>query len=128
MFMKTSTHTHLILSKKWTNLQWRPDHSVDSYLAEIAQLRAQHKSAGCTLSDDVVFVKLLTSLPAAFDTEASLMEDWAVPDLDRARTLLLKCEAACRKRKFEEYNAPVMDVSAFSFNATSPVNGGTSNL
>jgi hypothetical protein len=31
MFNRTTTHTHLMLSKKWANLQWRPEHSVDSY-------------------------------------------------------------------------------------------------
>ena len=82
MFNRTTTHTHLILSKKWANLQWRPEHTVDSYLAEIAQLCAQHKSAGCPITDDAAFVKTLSSLPVLFDTETSLMEDWPAPDLD----------------------------------------------
>ncbi len=50
----------------------------------MAQLRAQHKSANLPISDDIAFVKLISSLPEMFSTESSLMEDWKTPDLDRA--------------------------------------------
>lgn len=119
MFNRTNTHTQLILSKKWADLRWRSDHTVDSYLGEIAQLRAQHRSAGFPISDNIAFVKLISSLPALFDTEVSLMEDWELPDLDRARSLLLKRQDVVRKRKFEESHTPIIDVTAFEMKSES---------
>lgn len=117
-FNKNTTHTHLILTKKWSDLHWRGDHNVETYLADIAQLRAQHKSAGFPISDGAAFIKLISSLPQMFDTEVSLMEDWTTPDLDRARQLLLKRQNTVKKRKFEEANTPIMDATVFKMVAT----------
>lgn len=114
MFHKTTTHTQLVLSKKWANLAWRPEHTVDSFLAEIAQLRAQHKSAGFPIADNIAFVKILSALPSTFDTETSMMEDWPLPEMDRMRELLLKRENATRKRKFDEANTPIMEVASYA--------------
>ena len=127
MFNKTSLHTQLNLTKKWANLQWQPDHNVESFLGDIAQLRAQHKTAGVPISDDAAFVKLISSLPKTFDTEISVMEDWQKPDLDRARTLLLKRQNAMKKRKFEETNALMMEVSSFSMKQCQPSSSNDQN-
>ena len=121
MFNKNSIHKQLSLAKKWTNLQWRPDHTVDSFLGDIALLRAQHKTAECPISDDAAFVKLISSLPKVFDTEVSLMEDWEKPDLNRARELLLKQQNAVRKQKFEESNEPIMEASSYVMHSDAKV-------
>ncbi len=54
---------------------------METFLADIAQLRAQHESAGFPILDGEAFINLISLLPQMFDTEVSLMEDWTVPDL-----------------------------------------------
>ncbi len=103
-------HTHLILSKKWADLKWRPDHTIDSFMGEIAQLHGQHKSANVPINDETAFVKLISSLLQLFKTEALIMEDWNKPDLDQVRALFLKHQDAVWKRKFKESNPPLLDV------------------
>jgi hypothetical protein len=122
MFLRSDPDARLQLAKRMANLQWNTSHHVDSFLADLADIRAAHQSTGVTISENDIFVKLLSCLPAEFDVERSLMAQWPSPDMAKARNVLIQRQFILLKRKRgEEFSTtPTVEGTSFHMSNTPP--------
>ena len=113
MFINIQTRLHL--TSKLASLSWTTDDHVDSFLGKIAKIRTAYRNAGVVLDEMELFCRMLDRLPQEFDLLKLIMQGWAAPDFDRARTALLQYQEDLRKkRKYENENPLTLsDSSAF---------------
>ena len=105
MFIKDNIQTRLHLTSKLADLSWTTDDHVDSFLGKIAKIRTAYRNAGVILDEMELFCRMLDRLPQEFDLLKLIMQGWAAPDFDRARTALLQYQENLRKkRKYESEN------------------------
>ena len=108
--------------------KWHSGHHVDSYLADLAEIRSAYHSAGVTISNEDIFVKMLSCLPVEFDYQRQVMSQWTNYDLEAARKLLIERQNLLLKRKRGEDTTPIFsEGTVFTMTANHKQEGGLKN-
>ena len=84
MFLRKDAQQKLLLAKRFADLKWEPRHMINAFLADLADIRAVHRSAGLEISDQDAYVKLLSCLPAEYGVERSILANTNEYDLNQA--------------------------------------------
>jgi hypothetical protein len=109
-----SASNRLQLHKKWGAYSWKPNLGVEAYIAGLYGMISAFETAKVALTDEQVFTKMLSDLPAEYGTEESIMQSWEVQSMDKARTLLIKREETLKRNREQSSGVPSMSGASFA--------------